>query len=408
MAKRQYRTLNKRMVDGLSVDGKDAVFWDRDLPGFGVRVYPSGANVFVVQTYAFGRSKRVTLGRYGPKYFVDHAREDAKRVIARIKSGESPVPAEPADEPTVCDLAERYRREYVAMHCKPATVSHYGLMLRKHIVPGLGELRIADVERKHILEFQYGLSDMPTVANRAVDILVKMFNLAEAWGLRPRGKNPCRFVRRYKVEKHHERFLAHEELYRLGQVLDVAPAKRLTSTHSAVAIRLLVLTGCRRNEILGLRWEDLDFEAREMRLADSKTGARVVPMPPPAAKVLANLPRVPGNPWVFPGRKKGTHQRNLNDSWDRVRKRADLDGVRLHDLRHSFASRALALGESLPMIGKLLGHRQVQTTARYAHLAQESVKASSARVSESIAVDMENPPVSFSTAPTSLQSTRSQ
>ena len=387
MAKRQYRTLNKRMVDGLSVDGKDAVFWDRDLPGFGVRVYPSGAKVFVVQTYAFGRSKRVTLGRHGP-LLVDQARAEATRIIARIKAGEPPVPAKPAAEPPMRDLAERYEREYVAMHCKPVTASHYGLMLRKHIVPGLGELRVADVERKHIMTFQYGLSDMPTVANRAVDILVKMFNLAEAWGLRPRGKNPCRFVRRYKVEKHHERFLTHEELYRLGQVLNIAPAERLASSHAAAAIRLLVLTGCRRNEILGLRWEDLDFEAGEMRLADSKTGARVVPMPAPAAKVLADLRRVPGNPWVFPGRKKGTHQRNLNDSWDRVRKRADLDGVRLHDLRHSFASRALALGEGLPMIGKLLGHRKVQTTARYAHLARESVQASTAKVAESIGADI--------------------
>ena len=388
MAKRQFRTLNKRMVDGLSVDGKDAVFWDRDLPGFGVRVYPTDAKVFVVQTYAFGRSKRVTLGRYGPKYFVDHAREDAKQVIARIKAGESLVPVAAAAEPTVRDLADRYQREYVAMHCKPVTTTHYGVMLRKHIVPGLGGLRVREVERKHIVKFQYGLSDMPTVANRAVDILVKMFNLAEAWGLRPRGKNPCRFVRRYKVEKHHERFLTHEELFRLAQVLEVAPAERLASIHSAAAIRLLVLTGCRRNEILGLRWEELDFKAGEMRLVDSKTEARVVPMPPPAAEVLAALPRVPGNPWVFPGRKKGTHQRNLNDSWNRVRERAGLDGVRLHDLRHSYASRALALGEGLPMIGKLLGHRKVQTTARYAHLARESVQASTAKVAESIGADI--------------------
>ena len=179
MAKRQFRTLNKRMVDRLSVDGKDAVFWDRDLPGFGVRVYPLGAKVFVVQTYAFGRSKRVTLDRYGPTYFVDHAREDARRVIARIKAGESPVPVADAGEPTVQDLADRYRREYVAMHCKPVTANHYGLMLRKHIVPGLGDLRVSEVERKHIMKFQYGLSDMPTVANRAVDILVKMFNLEQ-------------------------------------------------------------------------------------------------------------------------------------------------------------------------------------------------------------------------------------
>jgi integrase len=156
----------------------------------------------------------------------------------------------------------------------------------------------------------------------------------------------------------------------------------------AAASRLLVLTGCRRNEILGLRWEDLDFEAGEMRLVDSKTGARVAPMPPPAAQVLARLSRVEGNPWVFPGRKKGTGQRNINDSWDRVRRRAGLDGVRLHDLRHSYASRALALGEGLPMIGELLGHRTVQTTARYAHLARDSVRASTSRVAESIGADI--------------------
>ena len=213
---------------------------------------------------------------------------------------------EPAAAPAVADLAERYQREYVAMHCKPLTVSHYGLMLRKHIVPALGKLLVSEVERKHIMTFQYGLRDTPAVANHAVDILVKMFSLADAWGWRPSGNNPCRFVRRYKLEKHHERFLTPDELYRLGQALDAAPIERLASAHAAAAIRLLVLTGCRRNEILGLRWEDLDSEAGEMRLVDSKTGARVVPLPPPAARVLTGLSRVPGNPWVFPGRKKGT------------------------------------------------------------------------------------------------------
>ena len=382
----QYRTLSKRIVDRLSVDGKDAVFWDRDLPGFGVRVYPSNAKVYVVQTRAFGRSKRVTLGRHG-EVSADQARKEAIRIIARIKAGESATPAEPSATPTVGDLAERYEREYVAMHCKPATVAHYALMLRKHIVPALGEFLVAEVERKHIMAFQYGLRDMPTVANRGVDILVKMFGLADAWGWRPSGKNPCLFVRRYKVEQHHERFLTPEELYRLGQALDSAPVERLASAHAAAAIRLLLLTGCRRNEILGLRWEDLDFEAGEMRLIDSKTGARVVPLPSAAAKVLETLSRVPGNPWVFPGRKKGDRQHNINDSWCRLRERAGLDGVRLHDLRHSYASRALALGESLSMIGELLGHRKVQTTARYAHLARDSVRESTARVAASIGAD---------------------
>ena len=224
---------------------------------------------------------------------------------------------------------------------------------------------------------------MPTVANRAADILVKMFNLADAWGWRPSGTNPCRGVSRFKVEKH-ERFLTREELHRLGEALRAAPSERLASRHAAGAIRLLVLTGCRRNEILGLRWDDLNFDTGEMRLPDSKTGARMVPLTSAAAKVLKDLPRTPDNPWVFPGKKKGTRLVNLNDSWERVRRRADLDGVRLHDLRHTFASRALALGEGLPMIGDLLGHRMVSTTARYAHLARDSVRDSSAKIAADI------------------------
>ena len=382
MAEAQYRTLSKRVVDRLSVNGKDAIFWDRDLAGFGVRVYPSGKKVFVVQTRAFGRSKRVSLGRHGD-ITTDIARKNATAAIARIKKGQPPVPVEPAPDPTVADLAERYQREYVEMHCKPATISHYRLMLRKHIVPALGERLVADVEYKDILAFHNKLHHMPTVANRAVDILVKMFNLADAWGWRPSGSNPCRSVPRFKVEKH-ERFLTREELYRLGQALRAAPAERLASTHAAAAIRLLVLTGCRRNEILGLRWDDLNFDTREMRLPDSKTGARMVPLTSAAADVLTGLPRTPENPWVFPGKKKGTRLVNINDSWDRVRRRAGLDGVRLHDLRHSFASRALALGESLSMIGDLLGHRMVSTTARYAHLARDSVRESSAKIAADI------------------------
>ena len=143
-------------------------------------------------------------------------------------------------------------------------------MLRKHIVPALGERLVADIEHKDILAFHNKLHRMPTVANRAADILVKMFNLTDAWGWRPSGSNPCRGVSRFKVEKH-ERFLTREELYRLGQALRAAPAERLASIHAAAAIRLLVLTGCRRNEILGLCWDDLNFDTGEMRLPDRKS-----------------------------------------------------------------------------------------------------------------------------------------
>lgn len=174
MPQPNYRTLSKRTVDRFSVHDKDTVFWDRELPGFGVRVYPSGRKVYVVQTRAGGKSRRVAVGRHGD-IAPDRARKDAARIIARIKAGLPPVEAEPEAPPTVADLAERYRREHVAMHCKPNTVKHYGLMLKKHIVPRLGDLNVADVERNDILKFQYRLSDMPTVANRCLDILVKMF-----------------------------------------------------------------------------------------------------------------------------------------------------------------------------------------------------------------------------------------
>ena len=165
-----------------------------------------------------------------------------------------------------------------------------------------------------------------------------------------------------------------------------ARAARLPA--AVAAIRLLVLTGCRRSEILGLRWEHVDLGASELRLPDSKTGARLVPLSPAAAEVIACLPRVAGNPWVIAGRNPGAPLRNLQYPWEILRARAGLDDVRIHDLRHSFASRALALGESLSMIGELLGHRRVRTTARYAHLAREAVKSSASRVAESIGADI--------------------
>ena len=382
--------LSKRTVDRLSVNGKDAVFWDRDLPGFGIRVYPSGVKVYVVQTRRAGRSKRVALGRHG-ETSPELARREAARLLAGMKTGESPPAGKPDAEPTVSDLARRYLQEYVAMHNKPATGSHYRIMLRKHIVPALGNLPVAAVERKHIMSMHYELHDTPAVANRAVEILLKMFNLAELWEMRPPGRNPCKSIPRYKINRRKERFLSPEELGRLGRTLAVASSKRLASSHAAAAIRLLVLTGCRRNEILGLRWEDVNFKAGELRLADSKTGARILPLPPAAAEVLeklSELPCEPDNPWVFPGRKRGTRLTNINDSWIRIRRHAGLDGVRLHDLRHTYASRALAIGEGLRMIGELLGHRKISTTERYSHLAREPVRASTAKVAESIGADI--------------------
>ena len=388
MARLQYRTISKRTVDRLSAEGKDAVFWDRELSGFGVRVYPSGTKVYVVQTRAQGKSTRIAVGRHGV-VSADQARRKAAMLIARIKAGEDPNPARaaPAARPTVADLTERYLAEHVAVRCKPRTAEAYRWLAAKFVVPELGALAIEAVEREHIAALHHRHRETPYQANRILEVVRKMFNLAEAWGLRKDGANPCRFVEKYKEHKR-ERFLTEEEFRRLGQVLSEVEAEGSETLSAVTAIRLLMLTGCRLGEVQTLRWENVDLEAGELRLPDSKTGARMVPLSRAAAGVLAALPRDPDNPWVIAGRKPGAHLTDLQHPWRRIRARAGLDDVRIHDLRHSFASRALALGESLPMIGKLLGHTQVQTTARYAHLARDSVKASASKIADSIGADI--------------------
>ena len=388
MAKLNRKSISRRTVEALSVD-KDTVFWDREMPGFGVRVYAAGTKVYVVQSRAGGKSVRVTVGRHGV-ISADEARRRAARIINRIKAGEEPVP-EPlptklAAGPTVAEVAARYLEEHVAVRCKPGTVALSRSAINKYILPTFGKLPLVAVEPERVSEMHSRLHSVPYAANRAVAELSRMFNMAESWGMVPEGSNPCRLVVKHK-ERKRERFLTEGEFRRLGRILSEAVAVGGVSPRAVAAIRLLMLTGCRKNEILNLRWDDVDLTVNELRLADSKTGPRVVPLSPASAKVLADLPRVSGNPWVIPGHKPGTYMKNLDDPWQIIRTRAGLENVRLHDLRHSFASRALALGENLPMIGKLLGHTQIQTTARYAHLERDSVKASAARVAASISAD---------------------
>ena len=387
MAKLQYKTISARTVEALTVE-KDTVFWDTQLKGFGVRVYPSGSKMYVVQSRGPAGPRRVTVGRHGV-ISADRARRRAASIVARIKAGEEPVPRRTpaAAGPTVAELAERYFREHVEVRCKPRTAEKHRYVVDTYILPALGKLPICGLGRTHAANLHYSLRGKPTTANEAVATLSRMLNQAEAWGLALEGSNPCRFVVKYKRRKL-ERFLTEEEFRRLGRELTALEAKGRMPAHAAAALRLLMLTGCRCGEILTLRWEDVHLEASELRLRDSKTGPRVVPLSPAAARVLAGLPRVAGNPWVIASRRPGRHVSQITYHWYCVRARAGLEDVRLHDLRHSFASRALALGEGLPMIGKLLGHSKIQTTARYAHLARDSVKVSAARVAASIGADI--------------------
>ena len=390
MARFRTKTISKRTVDALKVD-KDTLFWDSELTGFGLRVHPTGRKIYVVQTRAAGKpAKRVTIGRHGV-ITAEEARRRAALIVARIKAGEDPVP-EPlavklAEGPTVGELAERYLEEHVAVRCKPRTEAMYRMVIAKHILPKLGKRPALGVGHKEVTELHQALSAKPVMANHVVDLLSRIYNLAEDRGHIPEISNPCRLVAKNR-ERKRERFLTEEEFRHLGRVLDEAETCKGVSMHAVAAIRLLLLTGCRKGEILNLRWNEVDLAAGELHLPDTKTGPRTITLSPEAASVLSRIPRLPDNPFVIPGKIKGKAMRNLNDPWEIVWERAGLKDMRLHDCRHSYASRALALGESLPMIGRLLGHTQVETTARYAHLAKDSVHDSAVRVSESIAADI--------------------
>ena len=217
---------------------------------------------------------------------------------------------------------------------------------------------------------------IPYQANRVRSLLSSILNLAEVKGIRPLNSNPCRHVKPYKEEKR-ERFLSPEELARLGEVLADNQDKLL---FAVAAIRLLLFTGARLGEIRDLKWEYMDWDRAEARLPDSKTGAKTLHLPPPAMQILSELPRVEGNPYVIVGKGEGKQFAKLGKPWTRLRKEAGLEDVRLHDLRHAFASVAASSGMGLPIIGKLLGHTQAQTTQRYAHLASDPVKAAAEKV----------------------------
>ena len=227
----------------------------------------------------------------------------------------------------------------------------------------------------------------PYQANRTLALLSKFFNWCEQQALRPDGTNPCRHVEKYPEHKR-ERFLSAKELSNLGNALDEEERHQTSSPWIIAAIRLLILSGARLGEILTLEWEHVDFDNAMLRLPDSKTGAKVIYLSPLAMETLQSIPRIEGNPFVVCGHKTGTHLVNLEKPWRRIRAKAGLNDVRLHDLRHSFASVAASNGLSLPIIGALLGHTQPQTTARYAHLAADPLRQTVNLITDEIASAM--------------------
>jgi integrase len=384
--------ITKRVVDSAAPEAKDYVLWDNELPGFGLRVYASGKKSYLIQYRHNGQSRRFSLGLSGP-LTPEEARKQAKIHLGKVADGANPAQekAQSFLDPTINELCDLYLKEgpMLKPQKKASSWKTDRSGIERHIRPLLGRRKLASLSKVDIQRFQADVTVGKTatvektgfkgkavvrggygIAGRVTAMLAAMLNFAVERGLR--ADNPAHKIQLNKTNKR-ERFLSNDELAKLGEVLRTEAKKELSKL-SVAAILLLLFTGCRKSEILTLRWRFIDWDQSLLRLPDSKTGAKVVPLGQPALDLLRTLPRIENDPFVFPSPREGRHLVGLQKVWERVREAANLEGVRLHDLRHSFASMAVAGGASLYMVGKVLGHKDSRTTEIYAHIGADPLK----------------------------------
>jgi integrase len=382
--------LTKRAIDALEPGEKRETYWDTEIVGFGLRITPSDGRVYVLKYRVGNRQRWFRIGRHGSPWTPDAARNEALRLLGDVARGVDPseTRADGRRAITFAELCDLYFAEGVA-HKKASTLRSDRTRARLHLVPLLGRKRADAVTRgdvEHMLNAVKNgrtapkdpekrragsvATGGPGVAAQCVALASTVMQFAVARGIR--ADNPARGVKKPQVRKM-QRFLSLVELRRLAESLDVE-IEETNAVHAVAAIRLLALTGCRRGEIVNLRWTNVDIERRFLNLLDSKTREKSVYLSAGAVAVLDSLPRFAKNPFVIAGGVAGRPSGAVDKTWARVRKRAGLPDVRLHDLRHTYASVGAGASVGLPIIGKLLGHTQASTTARYSHLANDPIR----------------------------------
>ncbi len=362
------------------------IAYDGTVAGFGVRVTAGGARSFVLnyRRKADGRERRYTIGAF-PNWSTTAAREEARRLRRKIDAGADPVGdlREQRSAPAVSDLADRFLLEHVPRK-RPATQRDYRQQLAVDVLPVLGRTKVAAVTPGDIEALHRAISvRAPTRANRVLALVSKMFSLAMRWGYCD--KNPVLGIERNAEHKRH-RYLTEAELGRLATVLAEFP-----DVMFANAVRLALLTGARRGELLAAKFEDFDLVAGVWVKPASTTkqnSLHRVALSDVAVRLLIEMRRQsPGAVWVFPA-SRGGHRVSIHAPWDAIRAAAGIPDVRLHDLRHTFASISASAGASLPLIGAMLGHSSPATTHRYAHLLDDPQRAAANRVAEAIGTDI--------------------
>jgi integrase len=351
---------------------KERFIRDDVVRGLGVRVTASGARSFIFEARVKGRPRRLTLGPW-PELNVALAREKALEIRTAIAKGEDPHAAHLAEirEATFGELADRYMREYARVHKKPRSISDDDYYLAHYIPKNWHTRRLSDISRTDVerLHASLGREHGHYPANHSVRLLRHMFNRAADWGML-RNPNPAQRLKLFRELKR-ERYLTPEELTRVNAALLEEPDWRWRAYFP-----LALMLGTRKSELLSMRWTDIDLTQRTWRIPETKAGnSHLLPLPTPAVAMLEALPSRGQNEWVFQGESASGHIVEPAKAWQRIRKRAGVPDVRIHDLRHTLASWLVAQGFNLPLVGRALNHTQAATTARYAHLALDPVRA---------------------------------
>jgi len=348
--------------------------WDTEVKGFGLRVQPSGRRSYI---YKFrtpdGRRRNRKIG--DPETLTAEA---ARRIVLGMVSdaalGKMVIDDKPKQKSiTMRKMCDLYLEDYARLHKKPKSVEDDTRYIDKDIKPRLGSKSLSEIRSKDIVKIHSSLADTPIKANRLLALLSKMFNLAEEWEYRDANTNPTQHLRKYK-ETPRERFLTQEEMVALEKTLADAERKNEVSPSVIHALRVLLMTGARLQEVLTMKWEYVDFESSKINLPDSKSGKKTIWLSDKARDYIDAIPHKRGNPFVFPGQRTGSQLVNLQKPWRKLRTTAGIEDVRIHDLRHTYASLAVSQNLSLPIVGKLLGHKSTKSTERYAHLYDEVMK----------------------------------
>lgn len=396
--------ITKKLVDAAKPQEIEYFVWDDDLPGFGLRVYPSGKKTYVVQYRQHRRTRRMAIGPHGV-FTPDEARKEAKGILGEVARGGDPaeVKARAREDMTVSDLCDKYLADGCA-HKKASTIETDKGRIERHVKPLLGTLLVRNVTQHDVEKFMKSVASGITradkktkkrgraivrggdgTARRTVSMLGGIFTFASK-SLLLRPDNPVHGVKKSK-DKKRSRFLSQAEFKQLGEAL-VRAENENVNPNAITAIKLLILTGCRKSEILTLKWKYVDFENKVLRLPDSKTNEKTVPVGKPALDILRDLGRVEGNDYVLPGQTQDGPYVGLQKEWERIRKWANIEDVRIHDLRRSFGSTAASNRESLIVIGKILGHADPKTTQIYAHLMDDPLQTAVEDTSNAIMVSM--------------------